>query len=64
MKFRVKTTAPNGRSLRELEMAAKVQVNLFDTVAMIVAASPDAEKQLMTAIADAKAGKLPLPVAV
>ena len=41
----------------EPDTAAKVQANLFTTVAMLVAASADAEKALMEAIAEAKAGK-------
>lgn len=62
-KFRVKTGAPKGRNTWEPDMGAKVQANLFETVAMIVAASADAETKLMAAIADAKTklGKIAFP---
>lgn len=58
MKYRVRTGAPKGRRTWEPDTAAKVQANLFATVAMLAAASVDAEKALMEAIAEAKAGNL------
>lgn len=42
-------------------MAAKVQANLFATVAMLAAASSDAEKKLLDAVSNAKAGTLAFP---
>lgn len=53
-KFRIKTSAPKGRNTWEPDTAAKVQASLFDTVAMLAAANPEAEKQLLNAIAAAK----------
>lgn len=56
-KFRIRTGVPKGRNTWEPDMAAKVQENLFATVAMLAAASSDAERRLMEMIAAAKAGK-------
>ncbi len=53
-KFRVKTSVPKGRNTWEPDTAAKVQESLFKTVAVLAAASEDAEKQLMDAVAEAK----------
>lgn len=57
MKFKIKTAPPKGRGSWAPDLASKVQENLFATVAMIVAASPDAEKKLMDAIRSAKGAK-------
>lgn len=54
-RFRVKTTPPKGRNTWEPDTAAMVQASLFATVAMLAAASPDAEQKLMDAIAAEKA---------
>lgn len=62
-KFRVRTSAPKGRNTWEPDMAAKVQASLFSTVAMLAAASADAEAKLMAAVADAKSGRLAFPAA-
>lgn len=59
--FRIRTAPPKGRSTWTPDTAAMVQANLFATVAMIVAANPDAEQKLMGVIADAKAGRLAVP---
>lgn len=61
MKFRVRTSPPKGRNTWEPDMAAKVQANLFATVAMLAAASSDAEKKLLDAVSNAKAGTLAFP---
>lgn len=63
MKFVVKASAPKKRNVWKPDIAEKVQTSLFNTVAMIVAASTDAEAKLMSAIAAAKSGKLMFPVA-
>lgn len=63
MKFRVRTSAPKGRNTWEPDTTAKVQASLFATVAMLAAASSDAEQKLMEAITSAKAGKIAFPVA-
>lgn len=57
MKFKIKTAPPKGRGSWAPDLAAKVQENLFVTVAMVVAASPEAEKKLMDAIRSAKGAK-------
>ena len=62
-KFRIRTTAPTGRNTWEPDIAAKVQGGLFATVAMLAAASADAEQKLHDAVADAKAGRLVFPAA-
>lgn len=62
-KFKIKTGVPKGRNTWEPDTAAKVQASLFATVAMLVAASADAEMMLMKAIADAKSGKAVFPAA-
>lgn len=62
-KFRIKTGVPKGRNTWEPDTAAKVQASLFATVAMLAAASADAEMKLMKAIADAKSGKAVFPAA-
>lgn len=64
MKFRVHTSAPKGRSAWDADMASKVQASLFATVAMIAAASTDAEKKLFDAVSAAKTGQLAFPAAV
>lgn len=58
MKYRVRTGAPKGRRTWESDTAAKVQNSLFATVAMLAAASAEAEKALMDAIAEAKKNKM------
>lgn len=62
-RFNIRTGVPRGRNTWEPDIGAKVQASLFDTVAMIVAASAEAEVKLMDAIAAAKAGKLKFPAA-
>lgn len=57
-KFRIKTDVPKSRNTWKPDMTSKVQENLFATVAMLAAASADAEMKLMKAIADAKSGKV------
>lgn len=62
--FKVKTSVPKGRNTWEPDTASKVQAGLFATVAMLAAASADAEYKLMDAVANAKAGKQPVfPIA-
>lgn len=63
MKFKIKTSAPRGRNTWEPDTAAKVQASLFATVAMLAAASKDAEAKLFDAVSAAKAGKLTFPTA-
>ncbi len=63
MEFRVRTAPPKGRNTWEPDTAAKIQTNLFTTVAVLAAASGDAEQKLMDMIAEAKAGKIMIPVA-
>lgn len=63
MKFKIRTSAPKGRNTWEPDTAAKVQANLFATVAMLAAASSEAERKLMEAVSAAKAGKVMAPVA-
>lgn len=63
MKFRIKTSAPRGRNTWEPDTAAKVQASLFATVAMLAAASADAEQKLLEAVNAAKAGKMVFPAA-
>lgn len=63
MRFRVKTSPPKGRNTWEPDTAAKVQASLFDTVAMLAAASAEAEQKLLDAIAAAKSGRVAFPAA-
>lgn len=63
MRFKIRTSAPKGRNTWEPDMAAKVQDSLFATVAMLAAASSDAERKLFEAVNAAKAGKVMAPVA-
>lgn len=62
-RFRIRTSVPRGRNTWDPDTNAKVQESLFATVAMLAAASEEAEKQLMETIADAKAGKVAFPAA-
>lgn len=62
--FKVRTSAPRGRSTWNADTGAKIQANLFAMVAMIVAENPDAETKLMKMITDAKTGTGAFPVAV
>lgn len=62
-KFRIKTAAPKGKHTWEPDMTARVQNSLFQTVAMLAAASEDAEKKLFEAIAMAKCGNPVFPMA-
>lgn len=57
-KFRIKTSAPKGHNTWGFDLTAKVQEGLFAAVAMIVAASAEAEQKLMAAIAAAKVAKM------
>lgn len=61
MKFKIRTSAPKGRNTWEPDTAAKVQASLFATVAMLAAASSDAEQKLMEAVSAAKSGRLVAP---
>lgn len=63
MKYRIKTGIPKGRNTWKPDTASKVQAGLFATVAMLVAASADAEAKLMEAIAAAKSGNMAFPAA-
>lgn len=56
MNFKVKTAAPKGRGSWPPELMTRVQENLFATVALLVAASPDAEDKLMDKIRAVKGG--------
>lgn len=60
MKFKIKTSVPKGRGTWEPDMAAKVQANLFATVAMLAAGSKEAEAALYKAV---NAAKLACPAA-
>lgn len=62
--FKIRTTAPRGRSTWDADTSAKVQTSLFATVAMLVAGNTDAEAKLMQMIAEAKAGMGAFPAAV
>lgn len=61
MKFRIRTAAPKSRNTWAPDTNAKVQMCLFSTVALIAAASADAEQKLYNVIADAKAGRVMFP---
>lgn len=56
MRFKIRTAPPRGRGAWAPDLASKVQDNLFKTVAMLVAANPDAETKLMDMIKAAKGG--------
>lgn len=56
MRFKIRTAPPRGRGTWAPDLASKVQDSLFKTVAMLVAANPDAEAKLMDTIKAAKGG--------